>query len=236
VFHTVAKIIGKSDCDHNELSNIIRKWCNFLRDHHDTEMDNIIIASNKFTTSVQLFQERIESVAEGGDWRKVFLEDTNISNNFHNHQDGSRENHKNHEHHGNHENHKDKVRHAAERSDLTRENVQVHHDLDCADKNSHTNNADDSLHTLRRPTRTKHEYNTECTLHVKKCKESLVPIMIREKICRETNPQNLCRYVNVVNGMYFSIHSKKPSTEELLYYVNLLEKKEINSQDLYKLI
>jgi hypothetical protein len=260
VFHSVAKIIGESDCDHKELNNIIRKWCNFLRDHHDTEMDNIIIASNKFTTSVQLFQEKIETVAEGGDWKKVFLESSNI---FRHQKNKNHENHKNHKNHKNHESHEsresreshetthgnreNKVQHTTDHfcasDDKTRINDWVHHDKDCVDKNPHINNASDSHQNydvnhnyISLPTRTKHEYNTECALHMKKCNKSHNPRLIHEKICRETTPQNLCRYVNVVNEMYFSIHLKKPSTEELLYYVNLLEKKEINSQDLYKLL
>ena len=73
LFLAILKVAGKTDAIRPQLDESIQKLCVHLVSNFDHEIDNMIMLGNKFTTGVQLFQEKIEDVSTGQHWRDVFL-------------------------------------------------------------------------------------------------------------------------------------------------------------------
>jgi hypothetical protein len=210
IFNVVAKNLANSHGDHKELNKVIHKWCCFIKDNYDGELDNIIISSNKFSTSVQIFQDKIESVTEGSDWKKVFIDDLKFTHE-HNHCETKEENDDNYS----------DISSKCNTDDITTTSLK---------------NNSDSLKNYRFCSKYTHEYNNTC--HVKKCKKYNIPIpdYSIERSYKEMDFNKLNKYISIVNEMYFSINSEYPEMNELIYYTSLLEKKEVNTENLYKLL
>tara|TARA_B100001113_G_scaffold67727_1_gene52243 strand:- start:744 stop:1730 length:987 start_codon:yes stop_codon:yes gene_type:complete len=80
IFLGIIKIAAESKYIDPRVDSAIHSFCTHLIEHYDSELDNIILLGNKFTTNIQLFQERLEDVKNGSNWKDVFLhKDENTS-------------------------------------------------------------------------------------------------------------------------------------------------------------
>lgn len=214
IFHTILKIVGQSKYDSPELNQAIFKWCNFLKNNYDNEMENIIITGNKITTSVQILQEKIESVADGEHWKNVFLSDFNINDT----------NNKN-QHHTTYVNEND-------------DEIHVHTSDENINNYTHDKHNHSDYH-IKNKQKVKY-YQTNDYIDNNIINNEPNDIRTNKKYTdSHFNPsqsQNMISYINAVNQTYNSIHGKEPDTDTLLYYVTLLKNKGINQKDLYKLV
>ena len=76
IFMGLLKVIGESKHVDPKIDTLIQKYCTHIIEHYDSELDNLIYMSNKFSTNIQLFQERLELVKDGQNWKDVFLSKT----------------------------------------------------------------------------------------------------------------------------------------------------------------
>lgn len=74
IFQKLLEIASQSKAASPELDKIINQLCTFLATKCSDKFDRLIILGNDFSTNIQLFQDMVEHVHDGHDWRKVFVE------------------------------------------------------------------------------------------------------------------------------------------------------------------